>query len=476
MVTLDIGDNAIKLMVVEGKVVEMAASLPLDEGLVHDGVIVDTTTVGRRISELLAVHGISEKRVTVSISGIHSIYRTVNVPKLPRRMLEQAAHEELERAMPVPLNELYTSWQAVNLSEVETAICLVGMPRSTVDAALETLHQAGLQPDVMDVRPLALARVTDERDAIVINAQPVGFDIIAVINGIPELLRSMPYPDETASPDEKIAEVKEELDRTITFYNSSHKGAEITNRMAAFVSGELGDMLAQTLEYRVKPLPQLLSYADGLNISEYAANIGLALGQTRTDVGTARVNLNVTPEAYQPKAFPIIQLASWSFIVVAVIGLVLFGISTLQAYTQNINMTAQVATIQSQVEHKQTTQTSVKQLQTQIAAAQKEGASFVQVVDTAKAQRASVNSALSTVTSLMPVIVQLQSLVYNNGTITVSGIAPDDTIVVDYVRKLTDSGQFTSVLISNMSEGELNEWPFTLTIKANPVQTTVPTK
>jgi Tfp pilus assembly protein PilN len=472
MVTLDIEDNAIKLMVVRGRQVEMVASLPLEDGLIHDGVIIDPPTVGRRIGELLAMHGIGEKRVMVSISGMHSIYRAVNVPKLSKRLLEQAAQEEMERAMPVPLNELYTSWQAIDLSEIETAICLVGMPRNTVDAALETLRQAGLQPEVMDVRPLALARVTDERDALVINAQPVGFDIVAVINGIPELLRSMPYPDETASPDEKVAEVKEELDRTIAFYNSSHKGAEITNRMAAFVSGELGDMLAQTLEYRVKPLPQLLSYADGLNVSEYAANIGLALGQTKAEAGTARVNLNITPEAYQPKAFPIIQFISWAFILVAILVLILFGISTFQAYTQNIGLTTQVRNIQTQIEKSMTTQTSVKQLQAQIDAARKDSAVFVQALNTAKTQRATINNALSTTTSLIPGIIQLQSIAYNQGTITVSGIAPDDTIVVDYVRDLTNSGQFSSVLISSMSEGELNEWPFTLTIKAKTAQTT----
>jgi type IV pilus assembly protein PilM len=466
MVTLDIEDNAIKLMVVKGKQVEMAASLPLEDGLVHDGTIVDPAAVGRRISELLAAHGINEKRVAVGISGIHSIYRVVNVPKLPKRLLDQAAQEEMERAMPVPLNELYTSWQAIPLSDIETAICLVGMPRSTVDAMLETLHQAGLQPEVMDVRPLALARIADERDALIINAESVGFDIVAVINGIPELLRSLPFPDDTASPDDKIAEVKEELERTIAFYNSSHKGVEITNRMAAFVSGELGDMLAQTLEYRVKPLPQLLSYTDGLNISEYAANVGLALGQTRTELSPARVTLNVTPEVYQPRTFPVIQLASWAFIVVSIIVLLLFGISTMQSYMQNIDLVAQVRGIQTQLENRQTTQTSIKQLQAQIDAATKNSAVFTQALDTAKSERATVTNALSTTTSLLPGIIDVSSIAYNAGTLTVSGVAPDDTTVINYVRDLTNSGQFSSVLISNMSEAEFNQWQFTLTIKA----------
>jgi type IV pilus assembly protein PilM len=464
MVTLDIEDTSIKMMVVRGKQVETAASLPLEPGLVHDGVIMDPATVGRRIGELLSAHGINEKKVVVSISGIHSIYRVVNIPKLPKNLMAEAAKREMERLMPVPLNELYTSWQAINVSDIDTVICLVGMPRSTVDAMLETLCQTGLQPEVMDVRPLALARVADERDALIINVQPFGFDIVVMIDGIPELLRSLPFPADAASPDEKIAEVKEELERTVGFYNSSHKGSEITNRMAVFISGELGEMLAGTLEYRGKPLPQLLMYTDSLNTSEYAANIGLALRQTRVDISPARVNLNVTPEMYLPKPFPIIQLVSWAFIVVAIVFLFLFGIQTLQKYRGTMALQTQVSSIQSQVQTEQGTESAVKQLQTQIDAAKKAGAVFKPPLDSAKAQRAKVNGDISTITSLLPGIIDVTSISYDTG-ITITGTAPDDTTIVDYVRALRNSNQFSQVLISSMKETEFNLWQFSLTLK-----------
>jgi type IV pilus assembly protein PilM len=464
MLTLDIEDISIKLMVVRGRQVETAASMPLEPGLVHDGFIIDPAAVGRRLGELMAAHGITEKRVMVSLSGIHSIYRVVNVPKLPKNLMDEAARREMERVMPVPLNELYTSYQSISMSDIETIICLVGLPRNTVEAMLETLRQAGLQPEAMDVKPLALARVADERDAIMINAQSTGFDIAVMVGGIPELLRSLPFPADADSADEKVAEVKEELERTVAFYNSSHKGTEITTKMATFVSGELGEMLAGMLEYRVKPLPQLLSYPDGLNASEYATNIGLALRQIQTDFSPARVNLNVMPEIYLPKPFPTIQLASWAFIALAIIVLLLFGITTMQSYKGTIGLMTQISSIQTQVETKQGMQSAAKQLQTQIDEAQKAGNIFKQPLDSAKTQRAGVNNDLSKVTSLLPGIVTLKSISYGHG-ITITGTAPDDTTVVDYVRALTNSGQFSSVLITNMQELQFNQWTFTLTLK-----------
>jgi type IV pilus assembly protein PilM len=466
MVTLDIEDTSIKMMVVKGRMVETVASLPLEPGLVHDGVIIDPATVGRRISELMAAHGVTEKRVVVGISGIHAIYRTFPLPKLSKQLQDEAAQREIERLMPVPLNELYISWQAINISDMETTVCVIGMPRNTVDAMLETLHQAGLQPEVIEGKPLALARVTDERYAIIINAQPAAFDIVIMIDGIPELLRSLPYPAEAASPDEKVAEVKEELDRTIAYYNSSHKGSELTVNTAAFVSGELGEMLAETLEHRVKPLPQLLSYTDSVNTSEYTANIGLAVRQARADSSSARVSLNVTPEVYLPKQFPIIQLASWAFIVLAIVVLLLFGISTLQKYRGTLTLQMQVNTIRSQVEVRQGTETAIKQLQKQIDQVQKESSSFTQPLDDAKAQRAYVNGGLSQITGLLPGIINLNTISYYTGqSFGVAGTATDDTTIVDYVRSLRNSNQFSSVLISDMREMEYNQWQFTLSLK-----------
>jgi len=464
MVTLDIEDTSIKMLVVKGKQVEAVASLPLEPGLVRDGVVIDTATVSQRLTELLSAHGIDEKKVVVSISGIHSIYRVINLPRLPKGLLDEAARREMERVMPVPLNELYTSWQAISMSDIETAMCIVGLPCNTVDAMLDTLNQAGLKPEAMDVRPLALARVADERDAIIINVQPVGFDIIVMIDGVPELLRSLPFPASATSPDEKVDEVKAELERTVAFYNSSHQENPITHYTAAFVSGELGDTLAGTLEYQVKPLPQLLSYTDSLNTSEYATNIGLALKLMRADISQTRVNINVTPEAYLPKPRPIIQMVSWVFIPVAIAVIFLLAISTLQTFRETQLLQAKVDTAQTQVQIRQGTEVALKQLQTKVDEAKKARDAFKPPLDSAKAQRTKVNGDLSKATSLLPGIIELTSISYSQS-LTISGTATDETIIVNYVRNLRNSGQFSEVLISDMHEIEYNEWQFSLTLK-----------
>ena len=49
MVTLDIEDSCIRMMVVKGRQVELVASTDLESGCVEDGVIVDEARVSKQI-------------------------------------------------------------------------------------------------------------------------------------------------------------------------------------------------------------------------------------------------------------------------------------------------------------------------------------------------------------------------------------------------------------------------------------------
>ena len=97
MITLDIQDTCLRMVVVRGRRVEKAAAVTLEPGLVENGVIKDKGAVGSAIKMLMSEQSVAEKEVVASISGIHSIYRTVTLPRLPRKMLDEAAQREMER-------------------------------------------------------------------------------------------------------------------------------------------------------------------------------------------------------------------------------------------------------------------------------------------------------------------------------------------------------------------------------------------
>jgi uncharacterized protein YoxC len=466
MVTLDIEDTRIRMVVVEGKQVVKAANLPLEPGLIKDGVILDRTAVSQRIKELMAAYDVTDKKVIASISGIHSLYRLFTLPKLPRRMLAEAVRRQVTKVIPVPLNQIYTAWQAVDTAPSETTICMVGSPRSTVDAMWETLQQADLQPHLMDISPLALAKLPDEKDAIVVYVQPVGFDIVVMIDGIPRLLRSLSFLTQDMPVPDKVAAIKEELDRTVNFFKSSREGDLRMRNVPVFISGESRQILAGALDYPVKVLPEWFSYPESFDYGEYAVNIGLALKQVRGTRSQSRVNINAVPEAYLPKPRPIIELVSWAFIPVAIAILVPLVILTQQALSETMTLQTQVDNLQSQVDALQGTTAELVGLQANVQQATASLNVFKQPLGDFETQRAKVNGDLAKVTSLQPGVAALNSISYDaSGKISVTGVAPDKAVILNYASALRDSGRFSQVLVQKMEEVDFNKWDFTLTLE-----------
>lgn len=464
MITLHIEDTYIRLMQVDGKQVVNVASLPLEPGLVENGVVIDDATVSQHIRELMVSQGIADKQVVTGISGIHSIYRTVSLPHLNKNMVDEAARRELARVMPVPLAELYTSWQAVDISGEETVLCLVGLPRNTVDYMLKTLRQADLQSVGMDITPLALTRLSDEKDAVIINVQPLSFDIVVMAQGIPELLRSLTFPSREVVAQDKVKLVKEELERTVTFYNSSHKENPITSNTTTFISGELTEILAESLGYRTKPLPNWLSSRVNFDISEYAVNAGLALKQVKDSRIPVRINIDARPAVYQPRPRPVMEVISWAVLGLAIIIIVPFVLMTRGKAADTAVLTTRVNAIEAQVRDRQPANNLLKMLQAQVDTVKAAQNAYRGSLEVFISQHARVNGDLSRITSLLPGTVNLTSISYGDK-VFIHGNAPDKATILNYTKALRDSGRFFNIIISDMHEIDYHRWAFILMLE-----------
>jgi type IV pilus assembly protein PilM len=167
-VGLDIGAGYIK--VVEARLARGRAEitglgvLPTPTGLVDNNVVLDPQALGRVLKELFAKSNISAKKVVSSIAGQSSlVVRIIPVPKMTRSELNETMKWEIERHVPFPANE--TVWDFQPLSDPDAAgegeniqVLLAVAQEMLVNAHVETLAAAGLQPVAIDVEPLASSR------------------------------------------------------------------------------------------------------------------------------------------------------------------------------------------------------------------------------------------------------------------------------------------------------------------------------
>ena len=259
IVTLYVDDTSIRLLVIQGKRIRKWADVPLEPGLVKSAVVIKEAEVASKIKQLLKAEKVKAKKVIVGVSGLHCLSRPITFPQLPRAMLAEAVTREAKRVLPVPVEQLYISWQTIPALEGKTQVYLIAIPRKTADAMVKTMHRARLKPYLMDLKPLALARVVKEATAIIVNIEPTELDIIIMADRVPHPIRTIPLPSKALSWQEKLPMIRDEIDRTIKFYNSNYKDKPIAQSTHMFISGELAGKpkaarsLSEGLGYSVLP-------------------------------------------------------------------------------------------------------------------------------------------------------------------------------------------------------------------------------
>jgi len=460
--TIYIDDSAIWVLVAKGRQVQKWASLPLEPTLVRNGVILNEDAVANKVRELWTGEGIASRRVIAGISGINCLYRLLTLPELPKELLPEAVRREAGRALGVSLEEVYLSWQTLPSLKGETLVYLAASPRNAVDGLVSTLGKAGLDPYLMDLKPLAIARCATEPRAIIIDLGPSSFDTIIMTEGIPQVVRSLPLIEE-ASFEEKISFIREELDRAITFYNAGHMDKPIESDVPLLVSGELAEqqdawrLLVSRQERTVLVLHPPMESAEDFPPGQYTTNIGLALKEglasEKGAIAYSLVNFNALPEAYRPKPRKLSEILFMPTIVGGLALVALGAFLNITTSAHNDDLRAQLAAINQRAISMHVTTQEIAALNQQVTSLKATISSFDTTLSQFSVERDEINGDLSQVNSSLPGTVDLQSVNHGGDSLTVTGKGDNRDTVFRYARSLRASGRFALVVITQMTEG-----------------------
>ena len=312
VVTLDVDSTAIRLLETTGGKVKQWASIPLEAGEVEEGVVSEPPDLGTMVKQLMSSSGIKTKKVNASLSGLYSISRILPMSSLPPGLTtEEAILEMAKEVMPLAEDKLYLSWQTIAAGEGEQNALLVGVPREMIDSGVQSLRAAGINPSVVELKAMALTRVVNKEQAIILNIEPASFDIIVSVNGIPEIMRTLPWQQDKLTEEGKVEHLALNLGLTVDFYNLRHPDAHLDPATPLFITGQmpenatLGEKLQARLGYPIEPLAPPLECPENLPISQYAVNIGLALrdmalSENLEESSYSPLDINLLPSVYRP--------------------------------------------------------------------------------------------------------------------------------------------------------------------------------
>jgi Tfp pilus assembly protein PilN len=285
-VTLNISSTSIRLLSVTGRQVTRWGDAPLAPGLVRDGLVLQPPVVGEAIDTLFREAKIPNKRVITCLSGLPFTYRFFNLPRLKPALQEEAVLRAAKKEIPLPLEELYLSWQPVTTRQNEQDFFVVGVARNLVDALVRALAVASVEPYLTDLKPLALARAANRGEAIIASLEPDCFDIVLVVKGVPVIMYTASPRWEGATPEENTRQLVDELLKTVDFYNGNHPQEPISASTPLLLTGELSSeaatagLIQNESGYVVEPLTPQLHFPAELPVASYTVNIGLALKKT----------------------------------------------------------------------------------------------------------------------------------------------------------------------------------------------------
>jgi type IV pilus assembly protein PilM len=468
--TLFIGDTGISLLAMKGGQVDKWATLPLEPGLVSQGLIVDEVQVADKVKQIFKETGAKKKRVITALGGHDSLYRIITLPELPDAVLPEAIRREARRTIPTPLEEVYFSYQRLaTVTKGETRLFLVTYPRNLVEALIRTLHKAGIKPYVMDLAPLALSRIPNEPRAIIVNAQLDHLDVMVVADRLPQVIRALSLPGEAESLEERLPLIAEEFNRTVAFYNSSHMERPLDTSVPVFVCGDLAESpdrwtsVVGGAGYPVSALSSAAEYTEGFDSNEFLVNIGLALKEVRAEneeASFSTVNFNVLPEAYVPPSFSIARVLI-PVVTVVGIGLVVLAVVLLLIGRANIGaMRSQVTAAEAAVVQLQTETTTLRNQSNSAGAVSGELNNRITALEQA---REDIYLDLREVTDLAKAnsALTLGKVQHGGSSITVTGTATNVNAIYSYADALRDSPRFSSVWVGRVSGA--SDFQFTVT-------------
>ncbi len=313
--------------------------------------------VRQALLEFKGRQSIRGDKVAVSVPGQAGLSKFIKLPPIEAKKIPDIVRYEARQQIPFPLEQVVWDWQrlAGGMEEggfvIDAEVAIFAMKREQVYKALSPLTEAGIEVDVLQLSPVALANMlvfdqlpdpatadpTKPPDSIVLVSSGVDTTDIVITNGFRIWQRSMPIGgnaftkaivqgmkltfakaehlkrNAVKAEDPKMVfkvmrpvfnEFASELQRSLNYFTGTDRNAKIGK---VYLLGNavklrgLSDFVSKQLQLDVQRLESFRGLdGPGVNSPEFRENklaFGTAYGLAVQTVGDATVRTNLLPPA-----------------------------------------------------------------------------------------------------------------------------------------------------------------------------------
>ena len=242
------------------------------------------------------------------------LMRHMRLPGTSKAHLEEIIHAEVVNSIPFDPFEVDINWLRRRDSAGHEVIA-AAVPKSKMDTQVQLFEEAGGTLKAVYSKEAALAFAVGVPDVIIVHLERAQTAVVLVRDRMPRVVHQMEFPEGITSAEDQAEAVASVVDRVEGFYQMVDP-EEVTQTLPVVLTGQLAtnsrlaEALPRVLQGPVLPFTPSLDCPDDFPSSEYAANLGLFLGdkakgKTWRDSGPV---LNILPERYRPRPFPFLAI------------------------------------------------------------------------------------------------------------------------------------------------------------------------
>ena len=198
---LDIGSASIRAVEValakDGPVIHSFGSVPLPEGAVVAGVMMDDKAVTAGLRELWTSHKFSNRDVVLGVTNQQVVVREIEVTNLPPKEMRQALPFQVRDVLPIPVEKAILDFYPLEYPGTKATVrgLLIAAPKDAVLQAVRAVEAANLHVTRVDLSSFAALRaaahVSEVAEAMIdIGARTT--NIVVHVDGAPQIVRTVP--------------------------------------------------------------------------------------------------------------------------------------------------------------------------------------------------------------------------------------------------------------------------------------------
>ncbi len=206
IVGIDIGSVSVRAVELKNAdkakpIITKYHEVPLPEGSVRRGEVLEVGTVAAAIRQLWASGRFTTKDVILGMGGPRVLSRDLTMPRAPIAQIKEALPFHVQEMLPVPVADALLDFYPISEENSENGPVINGLLvaaiKEAVSANIAAVTQAGLRPVQVDLIPFALARAlapirSETGLTAVVSIGANTTNVVIALQGVPQFVRIIP--------------------------------------------------------------------------------------------------------------------------------------------------------------------------------------------------------------------------------------------------------------------------------------------